>query len=93
MSLETWQLDTTHSSITFSIRHLVISKVRGRFGKWTGSAQLRKRIAQRGVARKKDATVISLENVAVVAAVGIAPFARAPMFYAERGDVDLAGGR
>ena len=58
----------------------------------TASAQLRKRIAQRGVARKKDATVISLENVAVVAAIGIAPLPRAPMFYAERGDVDLAGG-
>ena len=36
----------------------------------TGRAQLRKRIAQRGVARKKDATVISLENVAVVTAIG-----------------------
>ena len=34
----------------------------------TGSAQLCKRIAQRGVARKNDATVMSLENVAVVTA-------------------------
>src|SRR6202023_1818068 len=59
----------------------------------TGSAQLRKRIAQRGVARKKDATVISLENVAVVTAIGVALLPRAPMFDAERGDVDLAGGR
>jgi NAD(P)H-nitrite reductase large subunit len=32
----------------------------------TGSAQLRKRIAQRGLARKNDAAVISLENVANV---------------------------
>jgi hypothetical protein len=39
----------------------------------TGSAQLRKRIAQRGVARKNDATVISLENVAVVTAIDVAP--------------------
>ena len=58
----------------------------------TGSAQLRKRIAQRGVAAEKDATVISLENVAVVTPIGIAPRPRAPMSYAERGDVDLAGG-
>jgi hypothetical protein len=36
----------------------------------TGSAQLRKRIAQCGIARKKDAAVI--ENVAVVTAIGIA---------------------
>ena len=35
----------------------------------TGSAQLRKQIAQRGVAAENDATVISLENVAVVTAI------------------------
>src|ERR1700726_4179113 len=58
----------------------------------TGSAQLLKRIAQRGVARKKDATVISFENVAVVTAIDVALLPRAPMFDAERGDVDLAGG-
>ncbi|MGH9535221.1 MAG: YceI family protein [Terriglobales bacterium] len=29
-----WQLDPVHSSINFSIRHLVISKVRGRFTQW-----------------------------------------------------------
>src|ERR1700726_764188 len=58
----------------------------------TGSAQLRKRIAQRGVARKNDATVISLENVAIVTAIGVALLPRAQMFDAERGDVDLAGG-
>src|SRR3984893_16077887 len=57
----------------------------------TGSAQLRKRIAQRGVAAEKDTTVISLENVAVVTAIGVAPLPCAPMFYAERDDVDLAG--
>jgi hypothetical protein len=50
----------------------------------TGSAQLRKRIAERGVAAEKDATVISFENVAVVTAIGVAPRPRAPMFYAER---------
>ena len=41
---------------------------------------------------KNDATVISLENVAVVTAIDVALLPRAPMFYAERGDVDLAGG-
>ena len=56
----------------------------------TESAQLRKRIAQRSVAGENDATIISLENVAVVTAISITPLARAPMFYTERGDVDLA---
>src|ERR1700730_11011171 len=57
----------------------------------TESAQLRKRIAQRGIAAEKDATVISLENVAVVTAIGVARGPRAPMFDAKRDDVDLAG--
>lgn len=39
MAIEKWQLDTVHSSIRFSIRHL-ISKVHGRFGKWNGTVEL-----------------------------------------------------
>ncbi|MBA3606227.1 MAG: YceI family protein, partial [Acidimicrobiia bacterium] len=27
----TWQLDPAHSSVTFSVRHMMVSKVRGRF--------------------------------------------------------------
>ena len=37
MALETWDIDTTHSSINFWVRHMVISKVRGRFTTWSGS--------------------------------------------------------
>jgi polyisoprenoid-binding protein YceI len=33
----TWNIDPAHSGITFSVRHLVISKVRGRFAKYTGT--------------------------------------------------------
>ncbi len=35
--MTTWNIDTTHSSIQFSIRHLVIAKVRGTFDKWQGT--------------------------------------------------------
>jgi len=31
-----WTFDLTHSSVNFTVRHLVISKVRGRFTKWDG---------------------------------------------------------
>src|ERR1700730_17590957 len=55
------------------------------------SAHVRKRIAQRGVAAENNATVISFKNVAVVTAIGVALRPRAPMFYAERDDVDLGG--
>lgn len=35
-----YQIDETHSSIHFSIRHLVIAKVRGRFTKFSGAIEL-----------------------------------------------------
>jgi polyisoprenoid-binding protein YceI len=36
----TWTIDAAHSAISFSIRHMVFSKVRGRFGTYTGAIQL-----------------------------------------------------
>jgi polyisoprenoid-binding protein YceI len=36
----TFQIDTTHSSVEFSIRHLMIAKVRGRFTQFTGTLEL-----------------------------------------------------
>ncbi|MDI1484632.1 YceI family protein [Polyangium sp. y55x31] len=36
----TWNIDATHSTIGFSIRHMVFSKVRGRFLKYTGAIKL-----------------------------------------------------
>jgi polyisoprenoid-binding protein YceI len=31
-----WAFDVVHSSINFTVRHMVVSKVRGRFTKWDG---------------------------------------------------------
>ena len=36
MALETWKIDPSHSGIGFSVRHMVVSKTRGRFVKWSG---------------------------------------------------------
>ncbi|HUJ27675.1 MAG TPA: YceI family protein [Myxococcales bacterium] len=36
MAATTWNIDTTHSAIHFSVRHMVVSKTRGRFTKWSG---------------------------------------------------------
>jgi len=33
----TWDIDPLHSEIGFSVRHLMVSKVRGRFTRFTGS--------------------------------------------------------
>ncbi len=40
MALTTFNIDATHSGIHFSIRHLVIAKVRGKFTKFSGALQL-----------------------------------------------------
>ncbi len=40
MSTTLWNIDGAHSSINFSIRHMVVSKVRGRFAKFTGTVNL-----------------------------------------------------
>jgi polyisoprenoid-binding protein YceI len=37
MATENWLFDTQHSSIGFAVRHLMISKTRGVFTKWSGS--------------------------------------------------------
>ncbi|HEX7836189.1 MAG TPA: YceI family protein [Kofleriaceae bacterium] len=36
----TWNIDAAHSGISFAIRHMVFSKVRGRFATYTGTIQL-----------------------------------------------------
>lgn len=38
--MTTWNIDTTHSAIRFSVRHLMISKVHGLFAKWSGALEL-----------------------------------------------------
>src|SRR5687768_17908240 len=40
MSSERWEIDSSHSGIHFSVRHLVIAKVRGQFSRWTGTLQV-----------------------------------------------------
>ena len=36
MALENWNIDVVHSTVGFTVRHLIISKVRGNFTKWSG---------------------------------------------------------
>lgn len=40
MQATTWNLDTAHSGIHFSVRHMVFAKVRGRFAAWSGTIDL-----------------------------------------------------
>jgi len=36
MTFEKWQIDSGHSGIHFSVRHMVVAKVRGKFARWNG---------------------------------------------------------
>ncbi|BDG03006.1 YceI family protein [Anaeromyxobacter oryzae] len=40
MASTTWDIDVGHSAIHFWVRHMVISKVHGRFARWSGAIQL-----------------------------------------------------
>ena len=40
MSTERWEIDSSHSSVHFSVRHLVIAKVRGTCARWSGTVQV-----------------------------------------------------
>jgi polyisoprenoid-binding protein YceI len=47
MSLVKWDFDHAHSSVDFAVRHLLVSKVRGRFTKWVGKLELDEQDATR----------------------------------------------
>ncbi len=40
MAIVKWDFDYAHSGIDFTVRHLLVSKVRGRFTKWSGKLEL-----------------------------------------------------
>ncbi len=59
MTTTTWHFDTTHSSIAFSVRHLLVAKVRGRFQTWNGALQLdEKDLTKSSVAITIDASSV-----------------------------------
>jgi polyisoprenoid-binding protein YceI len=37
MTSEKWEIDSSHSGVHFSVRHMVVAKVRGQFARWSGS--------------------------------------------------------
>ncbi len=59
MNTSTWNIDTTHSGINFSVRHMVVSKVRGKFADWHGSVTI----------NEEDPTLSSVEVVIQAASI------------------------
>lgn len=59
MATERWEIDGGHSGIHFSVRHMVIAKVRGQFTRWSGSI-----LAQEGeLARASVEVVIDATSI------------------------------
>jgi polyisoprenoid-binding protein YceI len=57
---EVWEIDPAHSQATFSVRHLMISDVRGELGKVTGTVNLdEKSVAKSSVEASVDVTAIN----------------------------------
>lgn len=40
MSVERWEMDSSRSRLHFAVRHLVFSKTRGRFSRWSGTVMV-----------------------------------------------------
>ncbi len=39
MKTNSWNIDTTHSGVNFTVRHMVFAKVRGRFDRFSGTIE------------------------------------------------------
>ena len=61
--VSTWQLDASHSSIGFSVKHLMIATVRGSFGKYEVSfSGTEENLSKATVTAKIDPTSINTGN-------------------------------
>lgn len=54
----TWDIDTIHSDVSFSVRHMMVSKVRGRFAKFGGTVTTAEDFTDSAVTATIDATSI-----------------------------------
>lgn len=61
MAIETWNIDPTHSSIGFTVRHMVVAKVHGRFTRYQGRLFVNGDLAKAQVEVKIDAASIDTQ--------------------------------
>jgi polyisoprenoid-binding protein YceI len=58
----TWDIDPVHSDVSFTVRHMMVSKVRGRFGTFSGEITTGQEITGSSVKATIDATSIDTNN-------------------------------
>ena len=58
----TWDIDPTHSDVSFTVRHMMVSKVRGHFGTFSGEIVTGADVADSSVTVSIDAGSIDTNN-------------------------------
>jgi polyisoprenoid-binding protein YceI len=58
----TWDIDTSHSDVSFTVRHMMVSKVRGRFGAFSGEIVTSEDLSGSSVTATIDASSIDTNN-------------------------------
>jgi polyisoprenoid-binding protein YceI len=58
----TWTIDAVHSDVSFSVRHMMVSKVKGRFGKFEGTITTAEEPTASSVSVTIDLTSIDTNN-------------------------------
>lgn len=63
MALKTWKIDATHSSISFLVRHMLVSRIHGSFARWSGEVRFSEAIPAAGAvtARLEAASIDTRE--------------------------------
>lgn len=80
MATERWNVDSSHSGLYFSVRHLVVARVRGRFARWTATIQ----VPEGDLARADVDALIDVSTVETGAADRDAHLRSADFFDAAR---------
>lgn len=58
----TWDIDPTHTEVSFVVRHLMVSKVRGQFNRFSGSFTVGPDLAASGVSAEIDLASIDTNH-------------------------------
>ena len=58
----TWDIDPVHSDVSFTVRHMMVSKVRGRFGTFSGQIVTAPEFADSTVTTTVDASSVDTGN-------------------------------
>jgi polyisoprenoid-binding protein YceI len=58
----TWTIDPVHSDVSFTVRHMMVSKVRGRFTKFDGAIRTSERLEDSSVEATVDLSSIDTNN-------------------------------